>query len=817
MATYITFQTVNEADIASNAKATQAGTISFTEKYIYLGLGNGKKKRYAGGGSSSSSGSSGGTTTPINGCKYIGSFISDALALADANAAEDALFLNSTQGTLKIIKSGAAESIISGGVSQTDLTSVQNTLESKINLKANIVDVYTKGEVYSKVESETNFAKKADVYTKTESDSTFATKADTYTKTEADSKIAAAVKVETDRATATETQLNQKIDLKTQAVTYGASIELKVNDFVIHANKIYLATKAFTTTGVFDTDKANLYDLASSMSSTLGVVEYSAGIEIKNGQQVIHENKLYVCKADITTTDWTTDETNMIAASADIDLSGYYKKSEVDAIAAAKEDKLTQGTGVVVSRVGSTITVGADMTITADGEKIVQRDADGKAYAKNGSTLTDDELVNYATFKTTTDAINTTVTNTKTNLETKVATATNTVNSFSSRLTKVENATGVSSGSYQVYTLMLDMTKAATDPTSCITLLDDAKGKTRDQIVNFLGFYPVSLSNGSEYQKLNPNNYKQTAASAAATLAIGIDVMVCFPRRGVKRWKEGSRLYMSITNNPSASGYSYASFINGTKDNTEFYYGAYEGYVLNSKLYSVSGYTPAVNTTLTNFRKYAQARGTGYQLIDVGMVDYVQCCYLMVYQSLNSQKTVGMGRCSGGSVINTGGSDTWGLHSQNATSTLLTATTNNVKCLGIEDLWGNAWDWVDGLYIDNVYNICKSSDPSLFNDSGKGYKVCKDRGIIWGSDSSYEIGHISEVCWDDERGFLPKSVNNGSDSTFFCDYFWQSVSRCAIFGGSSDHGSTAGVFCWNLNDAASYSSTYNSSRLAYRK
>lgn len=811
MATYITFQTVNEADIASNAKATQAGTISFTEKYIYLGLGNGKKKRYAGGGGSS--GGSSGTTTPINGCKYIGSFTTDTLALADSNAAEDALFLNSTQGTLKIIKSGAAESIISGGVSQTDLTSVQNTLESKINLKANIVDVYTKGEVYSKVESETNFAKKADVYTKTESDATFATKADTYTKTEADSKIAAAVKVEADRAVATETQLNQKIDLKTQAVTYGASIELKVNDFVIHANKIYLATKAFTTTGVFDTDKANLYDLASSMSSTLGVVEYSVGIEIKNGQQVIHENKLYVCKADITTTDWTTDEANMIAASADIDLSGYYKKSEVDAIAAAKEDKLTQGTGVVVSRVGSTITVGADMTITADGEKIVQRDADGKAYAKNGSTLSNDELVNYATFKKTTDAINTTVTNTKTDLETKVTTATNTVNNFSSRLTKVENATGVSSGSYQVYTLMLDMTKAATDPTSCITLLDDAKGKTRDQIVNFLGFYPVTLSNGSEYQKLNPNNYKQTTASAAATLAIGIDVMVCFPRRGVKRWKEGSRLYMSITNNPSASGYSYASFINGTKDNTEFYYGAYEGYVLNSKLYSVSGYTPAVNTTLTNFRKYAQARGTGYQLIDIGMVDYVQCCYLMVYQSLNSQKTVGMGRCSGGSVINTGGSDTWGLHSQNATSTLLTATTNNVKCLGIEDLWGNAWDWVDGLFIDNVYNICKSSDPSLFNDSGKGY-VSKGKGINYGEGG---VGHISEVCWDDERGFLPQSVQNGSDSTFFCDYFWQNASRCACFGGSYNCGWGVGVFCWHLYHTASDSYAGRSSRLAYRK
>ena len=95
--------------------------------------------------------------------------------------------------------------------------------------------------------------------------------------------------------------------------------------------------------------------------------------------------------------------------------------------------------------------------------------------------------------------------------------------------------------------------------------------------------------------------------------------------------------------------------------------------------------------------------------------------------------------------------------------------------------------------------------------------VCKDRGIIWGSDSSYEIGHISEVCWDDERGFLPQSVQNGSDSTFFCDYFRQNASRCAMFGGSYANGSRDGVFFWALDNAASDSYAGISSRLAYRK
>ena len=869
MATYISFQTVNEADIGTNAKATQAGVITFTEKYIYLGLGNDKKKKY---GSTNAVAGDSGDSDPIDG-RYIGSFDSDYKALISADATDGALFLNTTEKSFKTIisKADGNVEVITKMQAETDLT----VITAELNKKASKDDVYTKTQTYSQnqIDNAVNAAK-LDVTT----------------------TLSAQITAEQTRATTKENELQTNLNNRAQSITYAGAITVKANDFVVHGNKIYLVKTPFTTTGNFTNDSVNLVDLAATMggSGSLGVVEYVAGISIKNGQQVIYNDKLYVCKADIAnTTNWATDSVNMISSSsASIDLTNYYNKTETDALLANKMDTLTQGEGVSVSKVGSTITVSADMDKDATADKLVVRDADGKAYAKNGSTLTNDELVNYKTFSTIKDQ----VTLNTTNIAALQRNVDGTVNAyfnmpsqelviggamvrksfefttnvdvseinitfdkadkigidlenkaFYSHLTPVEadypitaeltylgqslvkltfnySAVGAISSSsnfsldrFKVYTLMLDMTKAAVDPTTCITLLDDAKGKTRDEIVEFLGFYPVSLSNGQEYQKLDPNNYKNTLSGVAATLALGIDVMVCFPRRGVKRWKEGSRLYMSITDDPDASGYSYTSFINGTKDNTEFYYGAYMGYVLNSKLYSASGYTPCVNTTLTNFRNYAQARGTGYQLIDIGMVDYAQCCYLMVYQSLNSQKTVGMGRCSGGSVINTGGSDTWGLHSQNATSTLLTATTNNVKCLGIEDLWGNAWDWVDGLYIDNIYNICKSSDPSLFNDSGKGYKVCKDRGIIWGSDSTPEIGHISEVCWDDERGFLPKSVNNGSDSTFFCDYFWQNTSICARFGGSFDDGSKDGVFCWGLANAASFSSERKSSRLAYRK
>ena len=864
MATYISFQTVNEADIGTNAKATQAGVITFTEKYIYLGLGNDKKKKY---GSTNAVAGDSGDSDPIDG-RYIGSFDSDYKALISADATDGALFLNTTEKSFKTIisKADGNVEVITKLQAETDLT----VITAELNKKANTTDVYTKTQTYSQTQIDNAVnAAKLDVTT----------------------TLSAQITAEQTRATTKENELQTNLNNRAQSVTYAGAISVKANDFVVHGNKIYLVKTPFTTTGNFTNDSVNLVDLAASMggSGTLGVVEYAPGISIKNGQQVIYNSQLYICKADIAnTTNWTTDKANMISASSSISLDNYYNKTETDALLANKMDTLTQGEGVSVSKVGSTITVSADMDKNATAEKLVQRDADGKAFAKNGSTLTDDELVNFKTFSSIKDQ----VTLNATNIAALQRNVDGTVNAyfnmpsqelviggamirksfefttnvdvseinitfdkadkicidlenkeFYSHLAPVEadypitaeltylgqslvkltfnySAVGAISSSsnfsldrFKVYTLMLDMTKAAVDPTTCITLLDDAEDKTQDEIVEFLGFYPVSLSNGQEYQKLDPNNYKNTLSGVAATLALGIDVFVCFPRRGVKRWKEGSRLYMSITDDPNASGYSYASFMNGTKDNTEFYYGAYEGYVLNSKLYSVSGYTPAVNTTLTNFRKYAQARGTGYQLIDVGMVDYVQCCYLMVYQSLNSQKTVGMGRCSGGSVINTGGSDTWGLHSQNTASAIKTATTNNIKCLGIEDLWGNAWNWVDGLFIDNVYNICKSSDPSLFNDSGKGY-VSKGKGINYGAG---EVGYISEVCWDDERGFLPQSVQNGSDSTFFCDYLWQNASRCAIFGGSYGDGSTVGVFCWHLIHAASYSGADISSRLAYRK
>lgn len=41
--------------------------------------------------------------------------------------------------------------------------------------------------------------------------------------------------------------------------------------------------------------------------------------------------------------------------------------------------------------------------------------------------------------------------------------------------------------------------------------------------------------------------------------------------------------------------------------------GAYKGYVSSNRLYSWSDVTPTTNVSLSDFRSYAKARGTGFQ------------------------------------------------------------------------------------------------------------------------------------------------------------------------------------------------------------
>lgn len=849
----ISFGTDTEKNIAEGKSLVYTnGRITFTENSIYIGLGNGKAIRYDG-------------YDTRNAVRFDPDITNEGDAIAkgpgilfyDTNA-------KAVMITVQVKDAVTTQPLLEGIVTQGEIDKLQVDLSARFVTANALENYYTKDKTYSREEI-INLAGNFTV-------------------------IQNKLEEEIERATAAETKLQTEIDNKTKAITYKADIAMKTNDFIVYGQSIYLVVNPFTTSGNFGTDEHNLFKLNSSGSGGTKVIDYAVGAKIEEGNMVIHEGGIYLCKNTIEScTNWEADKINMVDFSASIDLSNYYNKSEIQAQMANKQDKLTLGSGVKVEQLDNAINISADMTTDATASKIVQRDDKGVVYAKNSSNPTGDELVNAGTMRVQLDTINQSFKDLRDevvgatkeffimnqtlvvsqgaeaisldfqtnisvdnievanpqqevlniNLSLQKATVlvdpqtksdvfpiTVTLSKGGNKLVDMvfnlvgaENMTksvsNYQSNTYKVYTVVINKAEARNNPTGCCYLADDAVGKSMDEIMEFLGIKPVILSNGVEAEQLDPNDYTKKTNGQAATLAIGLDTMVKFPKRGVRFKKEGSLYYISITNQENAIGFDYDAFKKDKVFKSQFYYGAYMGYVLNGKLYSTNDVLPTVNTTQTAFRNYAKARGEGYQLPSYHMIKYIQACYLLVHQSLDSQTTVGRGRDSGGSVCKTGGSNTWGMNMEKAPSNAKTSGTTNVKCLGIEDLWGNAWTCIDGVWLDPYYRLCLSTNPDNYNDTGNGYYVATSVGenVYAGSDSM--LGNVSDVVCNNAVGLFPSRIEDGASNRYFCDGLWQKSSKCAYFGGSWYNGASDGVFCWTLDAPASAAYSSKSAVLAW--
>jgi len=99
---------------------------------------------------------------------------------------------------------------------------------------------------------------------------------------------------------------------------------------------------------------------------------------------------------------------------------------------------------------------------------------------------------------------------------------------------------------------------------------------------------------------------------------------------------------------------------------------------------SVAGVLPAVSKSLTTFQGEAAARNTGgvtgFMLWSMFHWSAIQWLYLVENATMNSQTKTGMGRVSQSSAANVDAAD------------VAQATYR-----GILGLWGNVWQWMDGL------------------------------------------------------------------------------------------------------------------------
>lgn len=355
---------------------------------------------------------------------------------------------------------------------------------------------------------------------------------------------------------------------------------------------------------------------------------------------------------------------------------------------------------------------------------------------------------------------------------------------------------------YKIMTVKIDLSNS--NPETSVTYADDAVGMTAksDAWDEFFGHYPVLLANGVEVGKLNPDNFAQFENGSSADITSGSagDVMIAFPRRGVRIETNGNIVTISMTDDPDNADFEYLAHERGTIRKEKFYLGAYKGYTNSSKLRSLSGKTPTVNQTIGTFRTQAQANGEGYENSGFYQLIFRQVMYILKYKNLDSQTALGQGYTEGNAAVATGGTNTNGMDYGT------TSSTTRIKLFGLEDFWGNVWEWIDGIVTDSTRNILTATDN--FNDSGSGY-------TNQGQGATSNIGgYMSVPQGTTKTGFLAKTVG-GSATTYFCDYASLYASCVAQFGGYWGDGSYAGAFHLYVSNASSRSSSGIAARLMY--
>lgn len=356
---------------------------------------------------------------------------------------------------------------------------------------------------------------------------------------------------------------------------------------------------------------------------------------------------------------------------------------------------------------------------------------------------------------------------------------------------------------YKTMTVAVDLSNS--NPATSCTYEDDAADMTpgSDAWDTFFGYYPCLFKDGAEVGELNPNNFAQFKDGSAADITSGSagDVMIAFIERGVRITTTGNILRVSMTDDPGKEGFQYYAHRRGNEHREKFYLGAYKGYVASGKLRSLSGKAPTATQTIGTFRSQAHALGAGYENSGFYQLIFRQVMYLLKYRTLDSQSAVGRGYVDGNTAaVATGGTNAKGMTFGETTG------KQQMKLFGLEDFWGNIWEWIDGIVTDGSHNMLTATDN--FNDAGTGY-------TNQGKGASANIGnYMSKPQGTTETGFLAKEVN-GSETTYFCDGANLRSGCVGLFGGHWNPASNAGAFRLNVDNAASYSSASISARLMY--
>lgn len=348
----------------------------------------------------------------------------------------------------------------------------------------------------------------------------------------------------------------------------------------------------------------------------------------------------------------------------------------------------------------------------------------------------------------------------------------------------------------------------------------------------------VLNADGSVNYYLSADNWALKADGTASTLT-GADgnVMVEIPKFYYRVEQNVFRRTWKISAVQQSGFKVHPAFI---KDGVEVdfrYYGAYDACYLDDtdstyksglnlddmtsnldlaadKLASVKGVYPLVGVTRDEVRTLAENVGSGWRQLDFALWSAVQMLYLIEYQSFYSQNILGAGNTNGsyltsssnqsdsphtiagaGDGIANGSTDTTSGAGVNAKP-----GTSFMKYRGIENFYGNCWNWADGINV----NIGTAGTVYVTNNATNWADNTSTNYDLITSSLPTTSGYIRDLLSADPY-FLPSSNSGGSSSTYITDQHFASAStnRVVVVGGSAYGGADAGAFYLNSSDASS--------------
>ena len=218
-------------------------------------------------------------------------------------------------------------------------------------------------------------------------------------------------------------------------------------------------------------------------------------------------------------------------------------------------------------------------------------------------------------------------------------------------------------------------------------------------------------------------------------------------------------------------------------------------------VHSRSGVQPLTGPSITEYRGYANALGEEFGLLDYHYF-ILQLLYLVEYANYNSTLKLGAGytNASHTGPIASGGCDILGMHSGSVDG----SDNSSVIYRGIEDIFGNIWQFVDGINVkDYQAYICYDRNQ---------YEVNKFDGCYQpiGYVNANQNGYISKLGYDANNSLvaLPietlskDSINKNKNICDVCEP--AAMSTFLIVGGYYNSGAYSGLWYYAPNNVYTF-------------